>query len=255
MMKRISLLILLAGLSYGQVTNVIATKSVDPFWVVPSATMPLNLWTNSVLWITAESPVLNAGTTNANWVCYARFCGGNASNRVIANQPVRITTNGAPYLQFNGATSTLQLPLSNNFTNSFTLSVKFSATNYTGTKILLNKWNGVESQYILYSSANRAGVGICGTNATQYLLTLSDFTLTNGSIYTLTATYDGTTLLAYLNGVQSTNRVAYSGKLNAPTTIPNVGFTAGSPYFDGRVYSVYTSSNAVSSNLVAELFK
>jgi hypothetical protein len=110
MMKRISLLVLLAGLSYGQVTNVIATKSVAPFWVVPSATMPFDTWTNSALWITAESPVLNATTSNANWICYAKNCSGNATQSATGPRPERIYTNNTWSLVFDGVDDCINFP-------------------------------------------------------------------------------------------------------------------------------------------------
>lgn len=96
------ILVILCGLALqaGAITNgVFATKSP---YLVESATMPFNLWTNSVLWLTAESPVLNAGATNAEWICYAKNCAGNATQTTIASQPTTIVTNGVKALSFDG---------------------------------------------------------------------------------------------------------------------------------------------------------
>ena len=72
------------------------------FYEVESATMPYSLWTNSVVWITAKSPVLNAGATNAQWICYAKNCAGNFTQPVLASQPAAILTNGNRVLSFDG---------------------------------------------------------------------------------------------------------------------------------------------------------
>jgi hypothetical protein len=89
----------------------IANKASAGYQVL-TATMPYSLWTNSILWITAESPVLSAGTTNAEWVCYAKTCGGNAVQTIITSQPV--LTNGA--FVFDGSDDELYMaipPLTN----------------------------------------------------------------------------------------------------------------------------------------------
>ncbi len=69
---------------------------------VESAVMPVSLWTNTVFWLTAESPVVNSGTTNAQWICYARNCAGNSTQPLTNSQPVRISTNGLLVLKFDG---------------------------------------------------------------------------------------------------------------------------------------------------------
>lgn len=100
-MKRLLIAsLMLSGVALAE-DYVIATK-LDAGYVVPQATMPYSLWTNSILWLTAESPVLNAGTTNAEWICYAKNCAGNATQTTITDQPARVYTNGAFALSFDG---------------------------------------------------------------------------------------------------------------------------------------------------------
>jgi hypothetical protein len=132
MKKLIFSLLMLAGLVCGQTKYAVATQQASPFWVVPSATMTFDLWTNSILWLTAESPVLNAGETNANWICYAKTCTGNAYQTGTGYQPTSIVTNGIKALYFDGTDDYLLYPTSPRFsgTNSFTLTMWMDLEGY-----------------------------------------------------------------------------------------------------------------------------
>jgi hypothetical protein len=106
--RKLVLYFCLAGAAFGQTPQptdtVLAWKPQTPYMHGGSGwpSMPHNLWTNSVLWLTAESPVLNAGETNANWICYAKTCTGNATQTVVNSQPLRVFTNGVWVLRFDG---------------------------------------------------------------------------------------------------------------------------------------------------------
>jgi len=106
--RKLVLYFCLAGLALGQTPQptdtVLAWKPQTPYMHGASGwpSMPHNLWTNSVLWLTAESPVLNEGATNAQWICYAKNCAGNATQTVVNSQPLRVFTNGVWVLRFDG---------------------------------------------------------------------------------------------------------------------------------------------------------
>ena len=119
------ILAILCGLALqaGAITNgVFATK--DPY-VVESATMPFDTWTNSVLWLTANSPVLNSGATNAQWICYAKNCVGNAFQTSTGYQPSTVDGIGSvKAIRFDGTDDYLSVVTSPAFsgTNSWAMS-------------------------------------------------------------------------------------------------------------------------------------
>jgi hypothetical protein len=129
-MKKILLILALSASFCGAITNgVFATK--DPY-VVEAARMDYPRWLDSLLWLTAESPVLNAGTTNAQWICYAKTCTGNAYQDGTGYQPTSIVTNGIKALYFDGTDDYLLSPTSPRYsgTNSFTLTMWMDLAGY-----------------------------------------------------------------------------------------------------------------------------
>lgn len=242
MMKRISLLILLAGLSYGQVTNVIATKAVAPFWVVPSGTMPFDLWTNSVLWLTAESPVLNAGTTNANWICYAKTCSGNLTQLDPNKQPLRVLTNGVLALRFDGTDDILTSPSNTNLVGAknFTVAlwVDFAGQWPSGSAIAylcsVFQTNGnqrawalelrgpdaaVRSDVVVFRTSGD-GSGVAGTATVPYIPKSS---LTNGMTHIVANVRAGRYITLLADGEPSL-------EANIPMYASSAPFTIGSAY-------------------------
>jgi len=131
-------LILIAGAAFGQTPQptdtVLAWKPQTPYMHGASGwpSMPHNLWTNSLLWLTAESPVLNAGATNANWICFAKTCTGNAYQTGTGYQPTSIVTNGIKALYFDGTDDFLLYPTSPRFsgTNAFTVTMWLDLNGY-----------------------------------------------------------------------------------------------------------------------------
>jgi hypothetical protein len=129
-MKKILLILALSASFCGAITNgVYATK--DPY-VIEAARMDYPRWLDSLLWLTAESPVLNAGATNANWICYAKTCTGDAYQTGTGYQPTSIVTNGIKALYFDGTDDFLLYPTSPRFsgTNSFTLTMWLDLNGY-----------------------------------------------------------------------------------------------------------------------------
>jgi hypothetical protein len=125
--RKLVLYFCFAGLALGQTPQpndtVLAWKPQTPYMHGESGwpSMSHNLWTNSVLWFTAESPVLNEGATNANWICYAKTCAGNATQLDPNKQPLRVLTNGVWVLRFDRTDDFIMAP-------SFTIS---SNSNFT----------------------------------------------------------------------------------------------------------------------------
>lgn len=142
MKKILPILILLPMLSFGAeyVTACKASNNIE----AEGAAMVVSDWTNSILWVTAKSPVLNAGTTNAKWVCYAKNCAGNLSQTVEFSQPRTDVTNGVKAWYFDGVDNRLDstTPL-NPGTNDFLLEATLMVTNdITGFRQLVGNWNG-----------------------------------------------------------------------------------------------------------------
>jgi hypothetical protein len=96
-------------LGNSQTTYVEATRR-DNGLHVAQATMPESLWTNTLFWLTADSPVVNADATNATWLCYAKNCIGDATQPVLTNQPTKVYTNGAWASSFDGVSDLLLAP-------------------------------------------------------------------------------------------------------------------------------------------------
>jgi hypothetical protein len=129
-MKKILLILAMSASFCGAITNgVYATK--DPY-VIEAARMDYPLWLDSLLWLTAESPVLNEGATNANWICYAKTCTGNAYQTGTGYQPTSIVTNGIKALYFDGTDDYLLSPTSARYsgTNDWTVTMWMDLAGY-----------------------------------------------------------------------------------------------------------------------------
>jgi hypothetical protein len=243
------ILAILCGLALqaGAITNgVFATKSP---YVVEAATMPFNLWTNSVLWLTAESPVLNAGTTNAEWICYAKNCAGNFIQTTIASQPPIVTNLGNKVFSFDGQDYVYM-------TNDYSLNyptgsmprtmmcwVKPSNTSGGGLICYGESATSKESTVVL-QVGNTLALSRSGGN-----ITLSTNSVSTISWSHVAITYDGTNLIGWINGVQQSTS-AFT--LNTGYTLAvQVGRReAGLSYFAGLLDSPVILNRALSSTEV-----
>ncbi len=86
------------------------------------------------------------------------------------------------------------------------------------------------------------------TNNANVTVTSASRLLTN-KYYFLTATYDGTTLKLYRDGIQDVNTTASSGAIAAYATPLQIGRwgTQGSQYFNGNIASVHIYNRALSA--------
>jgi len=118
------ILAILCGLALqaGAITNgVFATKSP---YVVEAATMPFDTWTNSVLWLTAESPIIRSGATNVLYPCYAKNCfNTNITQATASLQPIIRSVAGTNELYFDADDVLPVGPFP--FQSNFTFSCKF----------------------------------------------------------------------------------------------------------------------------------
>lgn len=198
------ILAILCGLALqaGAITNgVFATKSP---YVVEAATMPFSLWTNSVLWITAGSPVLNAGTTNANWICYAKNCVGNATQTTVASQPTTITTNGLKSLYFDGGDFIYTPPI--NVYKDFRVSFYYTPTSVTSTYDIVGSYiasNNKRAWRVAQLSTGRIALftssdGISAQDAQSAVV------FTNGTTHFVVITKIDTVASFFVDGVDRT---------------------------------------------------
>lgn len=239
------------ALQAGAITNgVFATKSP---YVVEAATMPFDLWTNSVLWLTAESPVLNAGTTNAEWICYAKTCAGNATQTTVAGQPTTIVTNGVSGFSFDGSDDFLTTAVPSSSMTNFTFSAWINASDISSTNPaayrVLTRLSGASQRGSILIEQQKLKLGLTAA-------TISDgYDITNNTWYHAVGVFNATesTYNLFVNGV---SRVAGSHTLATADTVPilisRAGASAG--YFKGIMSDLQIYPVALSTNQVIELY-
>ncbi len=156
--------------------------------VVPSASMSTSLWDSSVLWLTANAPVRNEGTTNAIWDCFARYCSGNATQVGTNRQPSRVLTNGTWALKFDGVDDNLYSPSLSllSGTNGFTIIGRITPQQGVDRNII-GQWNYAATNrqwriqmtagtLAFLSSSNGAAVGLLTCSVASNLVPTTAFT-------------------------------------------------------------------------------
>jgi hypothetical protein len=212
--------------------------------------MPFNLWTNSVLWLTAESPVLDTGATNANWICYAKNCLGNATQNTVASQPLIITTNGVKVLSFDGGDFIVGPVFSPLTAMSVFVSVNLATANAAQT-IARNR-DGVNDGFSLDYLLSPPRFSFLTDSGTSLSVTSTNTILPN-VFYDVCATYDGSMMKIYIDGVfqSETNKTGAIDTSVGPLTI---GATvAGTSLMSGSISSLFLFNTALSSNEVWRL--
>jgi len=143
---------------------VVATR-LDESLVVPTATMLTSDWTNSVLWLTADSPVLNESTTTATWLDFSPEH-NDATQTDTDKQPDRVYTNGAWAWDFDGVDDSISLDTDEFYvdstkTNSRTLDMTFVIEG--GVNQYLFETKGFAILYV--ASLNEIRAGVSGADA------------------------------------------------------------------------------------------
>jgi hypothetical protein len=246
------ILAILCGLALqaGAITNgVFATKSP---YVVEAASMPFDLWTNSVLWLMAESPVLNATTTNANWICYAKNCAGNATQTTVASQPATITTNGVKALLFDGGdflTTAIQSSSLTNFTFSAWINaLDISSTNAFAYRIL-TRLAGASQRGSIFIESQQIKLGLsAAVFSAGYPITTNTWYHAVGVFNASASAYN-----LFVNGVsQVAGSHTYSAADSALIVISKAGTPLG--YFNGIMSDLQIYPLELSTNQVVELY-
>jgi hypothetical protein len=223
--------------------------------------MPLTLWTNAVFWPTTESPVLNAGTTNAQWLCYAKNCAGNATQTVEASQPQTITTNGVKALLFDGGDFLKTDLVSSNFNSAWTIAawIRHSGGNVSVPRLIFHKAGTSGGQ-------DRGSLAISGTNvfmsvAISTLVSTNRITVASGELAFVCVTYNrtGPVVGHYKNG-----NVVFIGTPDNPVSTTTgegksaIGcFNQDSPnnhYVGEMLQPPFVFNRALSTNEVLQLY-
>jgi len=138
-----------------------------------------------------------------------------------------------------------------------TARVKFNAVS-TPTSMLIDKGGHAGYGYIIAIYSNKIEATVWTAGGSQYRRVYSTTTLSTGTIYDCVMTWDGTTLLIYLNGVDDTNTGSYvgsgSGNIVYNSAKLFIGGRDGTLYpFDGIIYEVGIYDNVKSSDIIKTL--
>ena len=245
-MKRILIAcFMLAGVSLAE-DYVLATK-LSQGWFVPSASMPYSAWTNSTLWLTAESPVLNAGTTTAEWLCYAKTCAGDGTQTTLASQPASIVTNGVTALSFDGGdVITQQNPPV--YSNNFSVYVSFlCATQPVNGAGLISTFNG-GGWLLQYGTAGTTDINFGGRSPTGSFAAVSAASIGTGNRKAVATFADGTAKL-YIDGSLTATATNLNSTLYGSAPRLRVGLQQSS-HLTGLIYDVKLFDRVLTSNEV-----
>jgi len=177
MVLRILTTLLITSLWCGAADYQIANKESNGLQIVTDSLITSD-WTNTVLWITANSPIVNSGSTNATWPCYAKNCGGNLIQPTLSSQPARLTTNGIKIIKFDGIDDNITTPVGWSNTIKKVEFVYYSPTAITKT------------------SGGRAVYGLPGSSAYGFYIGQSTGVFSNE---VLNLVYESTSVAAYLD--------------------------------------------------------
>jgi hypothetical protein len=244
-MKKILLILALSASFCGAITNgVYATK--DPY-VVEAARMDYPRWLDSHLWLTAESPVLNEGATNAQWICYAKTCAGNATQAVVNSQPLRVLTNGVWVLRFDGTDDSLAVS-SFGIAPPLTLVATFSHST-TNEARSLQYTLGDFSYWVGYSTGSGTiGAGVRNNTAGVWTHRAGvAYTPNITNIVTVALTFNGTNAATYVDGNLASGSFA-RGSQGSEATL-RIGSNAGvANYLNGVVLQAFGFNRVLTTN-------
>jgi hypothetical protein len=257
MIKTLSILCVTASLSLAQ--QFVHPTRTDYNIVLPNVQMPESLWTNSVLWPTAESPVLNEGATNANWICYAKNRVSNIYQTGTGYQPTSIVTNGVAAWSFDGTDDMIRTSSTTISTNPFT----FSAWVFPLVSNVEQCLIGEGSSH--GGGTTRAILGISQYGGTRWRLSGYD---ASGSLFQPTGpgavatgvwthvvgVWDGSNAFVSVNGVAGTSAAVTSLRTTG-TFFTSLGNGADRlRAFQGYVAEAFVSNKPLSTNEISDLY-
>jgi hypothetical protein len=201
------------------------------------------------MWLTAESPVLNAGTTNANWLCYAKTCSGNGTQKILIKQPVRTTYLGRSALEFSGTNAMhIVAPPTNNLGgNTARFFVRFATTNKVSAGTLIARGD-INATYVSFENAGivinsngfvtaRVGFISGGYRATPVATNVCN----DGNWHTAEAWCDGTnTFLSVDNGASVSTNYAFASGIAYDNT-----YIGLKPHLDSIIFPFFGWVNEV----------
>ncbi len=194
-------------------------------------------------------------TSNANNGALTNFTmNGNVSN-LIGGSPLQFTG-----LNFDGINDEVVTPVIGNSTTFANWTMECwvkspslpNGSNYSGPMYHDNMgiiWNHTNAQF-------RAAATVGSANSTFYAASFGS--LSANTWYHLAATYDGTNLKAYTNGVLVTTTVTSGGMVNSTNTIklgrhPSLANFLSCTMDEARIWNVVRSCSEINSAMNAEL--
>lgn len=164
-------------------------------------------------------------------------------------------------LVFDGSTNYLTVAddASLNPTSAITLEVWVNFSVLGTRQIFFGKGDGATNptcQYWIEKTIANNIMIYMSFNSTAPNLTLSNTTIASGVWYHVVATYDGSTIRGYINGVADSNTYAYSGTLNTTSLNMSIGRlgTYNSAYLNGNISTVRIYNKALTSDQVVQNF-
>ena len=256
-MKKLLLLILLsAQFSLGQ-EYAIARSHIGSmeFWELENNTMPVSIWTNSMLWLLGDSPIINYGATNASYPCYARTCASSGLQTDITNQPERVLDGALWGYKLNGTNTYLIITNSALISpaNEITMYAKFKSTGANPTPFFFDKKYSSSFYMQLVSLTKRIEFG-GNTGAGSYFTTPIG-SYSTGAVVTAVVTLNTVTDTAkcYVNGVEIFTTNVFTGAIGSNTNWLYIGVTqppTSNTYFTGWIYEAAIFDRELSSNEV-----
>lgn len=239
---------MLAGFSFGY-NGVFATKTP---YIVESATMNYSLWTNSVLWIVADSPVLNSGTTNAQWICYSKLCVSNGFQTSIASQPIKTIDGGKNALYFDGSDFLLIGDNDATVTNNTTHYFEIKPENVIGNKCIFGRYEGANSDFLILLAGDYLNIYANRGDLTSQINTA--FSTNSFTKIAITIPSVTNPINVWKNGTN-----IYSGGAVSNMTTCNLNVKIGSynngSFYKGYIRNYQSFNRVLSTNEILELFK
>jgi large repetitive protein len=212
-----------------------------------SAIFTISVTTSTAEWTLTQASV--SGTTVAD-------ASGNGNAATVVNGPLTFGTMGA---NFNGqqcVESTLKVTSS-----ALTVAVWFNAANLSNAnpRLVANSHTDADASgfQIMFNSGGASGFFDVGNGTAEGRASWSQ-QLVEGTWYHYVGVYNGTTVSAYLNGLQVAS-AAFAGGAIAAGTGPDINIarnpTYAGDYFIGATYDVRIYEQALSAAQVLALYQ
>jgi len=224
--------------------------------------MPFDIWTNSILWGTADAPLLNLGTTNFAAICFAKNCLGNIVQPVINSQPTSTNYLGRKAWRFGGIDDYITTGITNYNGTSFyagtnqqwTIAARAACASNETLAVFTKQTVGTTAIHpislILWRAADAASTPVILVNGS---LNFTSYGLDDGLWHHYAITWDRTNALLYVDGVQRMTMTVGTNS-NVAESIPiSIGRYSTSIYGTGQITDVLAAPVALTSNQIWRL--